>query len=555
MNEKEATIEKTRKQLNSFNFDVTSYLGAQIGSIAIDAVDPETKLYSLFDQLTNNLTELSQDIEDDVSQLQEYAHHTESLLLIELESHAEKLNAVGDEVDTVRLNFDQASEGAVRVGTRLASSEKERQQIETSMELLGYIKSFETAPEELYADIKSMNSKQLRETLPAGMKNENWGAISKILHDLRKILFEINSEEVMVAQKNILNIADVVEAELLGEFDIAINRLMEKPDNQELIKSTRLVAEWLHLFNSGQSLQKRYIFSVVQRRIPSDAFFTGKDSKAGVLTRLTGAIKGVMHHDQGEDSDSSGGASADEEEDEEQIDQNFRRDLAAANSNANPLVNGLNLLNNGFNMLTNGNAPQPGVSLMDHLSGLFTMINNVCQEQFALIRKVFPANTIARVTRLLIQRIFNDPAFGIQARVDGILCPTPPNPPLPLADYLDALVTVREKLSALYLLLIDCCSHPSMRGMGSESASLRKAKTPLAPVFVSSPTTGRRKSMMEGVPPQQQGSLPPSDSYSEFLLQEGMAEHDEDELEERMRSDAEIREFFEDQVRRTATVY
>lgn len=62
---------------------------------------------------------------------------------------------------------------------------------------------------------------------------------------------------------------------------------------------------------------------------------------------------------------------------------------------------------------------------MDHLSGLFSMINTVCQEQFSIIRAVFPTHTIAKVTRMLIQRIFNDLAFGIQARVDSILCPAP----------------------------------------------------------------------------------------------------------------------------------
>jgi hypothetical protein len=540
MSEKEVQIERTRKQLNSFNFDATAYLGSQISSISIDAADPEEKLFALFDELTNNLTELSQDIENDVLQLQEYAHHTESLLLLELESHAEKLDQVSEAVDNVKVNFDKASEGAVRVGTRLSTSEKERQQIETSVELLGFIKAFETAPDDLYQDVKSMNSKQLKESLPLGMKNESWGTISKILHDLRKILFEINSEDVMQAQKRIIDIADVVEAELLGEFDIAINRLMEKPNHVELIKSTRQIAEWLHLFNHGQSLQKRYIFSVVQRRIPSDAFFTG-GGKGTVLNRLTGAIKGVMHRDtDGSDSDSSGGASVDDD-DEDEVDQNFR---SHSPNGSGPMLFNLNL---GLNMITgqnNGQTLNGGAgTLMDHLSGLFTMINNVCQEQFSLIRKVFPPHTIARVTRLLIQRIFNDPAFGIQARVDGILCPAPPSQPLPLSDYLDALVTVREKLSALYLLLIDYCSHPSLRGMGSESASLKRAKLP---GLYASESRNRRKSNAGDA--DSQANAESGENYSEYrcLVEGGL--DSEDETEERLHSDQEIREFFEDQI-------
>ena len=59
-----------------------------------------------------------------------------------------------------------------------------------------------------------------------------------------------------------------------------------------------------------------------------------------------------------------------------------------------------------------------------------------------LIHHPINRNAVARVTRLLIQRIFNDPAFGIQAKIESILVPQPPRPQLPLADYLDALVSV-----------------------------------------------------------------------------------------------------------------
>jgi hypothetical protein len=109
-----------------------------------------------------------------------------------------------------------------------------------------------------------------------------------------------------------------------------------------------------------------------------------------------------------------------------------------------------------------------GIVLTDHLSELFGNISLVCEEQFELIRKIFPFNTIAKVTRQLIQRIFCDPAFGIQARVDMVLVPKPPREPLTLPDYLDALTTVREKLSALYVMLLDSCVHPALRGMGNE---------------------------------------------------------------------------------------
>ena len=41
--------------------------------------------------------------------------------------------------------------------------------------------------------------------------------------------------------------------------------------------------------------------------------------------------------------------------------------------------------------------------------------------------------------------------------MDSVLHPKPPALPLSPADYLDALVTVREKLSALHLMLLEYC--------------------------------------------------------------------------------------------------
>ena len=89
---------------------------------------------------------------------------------------------------------------------------------------------------------------------------------------------------------------------------------------------------------------------------------------------------------------------------------------------------------------------------------LFTTIQEVCKEQFGIIRDIFPPAMAPKITRVLIQRIYNDPAFGIQGRVDAVLQPKSPLPPLPLADYLENLGIVKEKLGALYMMLLELCS-------------------------------------------------------------------------------------------------
>eukprot|EP00752_Nemacystus_decipiens_P010830 g9629.t1 len=87
------------------------------------------------------------------------------------------------------------------------------------------------------------------------------------------------------------------------------------------------------------------------------------------------------------------------------------------------------------------------------LSGLFRRVVTVCQNQFAVIGKVFPPPLVAKVTRLLLSRILNDPVYGVQARVEQVLSPQPPMEPLPLPDYLNCLCTVEQQTAALFGML------------------------------------------------------------------------------------------------------
>ncbi|CAM9479806.1 unnamed protein product, partial [Ectocarpus sp. 4 AP-2014] len=87
------------------------------------------------------------------------------------------------------------------------------------------------------------------------------------------------------------------------------------------------------------------------------------------------------------------------------------------------------------------------------LSGLFRRVVTVCQNQFAVIGQVFPPPLVAKVTRLLLSRILNDPVYGVQARVEQVLSPQAPVEPLPLADYLNCLCTVEQQTAALFGML------------------------------------------------------------------------------------------------------
>lgn len=509
---KTTTLTATRRQINAPGFDPSFFLSNQVANISLEGIEPEKKLLQLFDDLFHHLDDLAQEIEGEVVTLQESAWNMETSLFQDLDDQYDKLTEVGSSVDSVKESFDHASDGAVRVGGRLAISDRERANIDKSIELLSYVAYFENIPEDVFGNVLAMNSTKLKENLPGELRAQDWGTISKVFHDLRIIAPydpDTKSTTLQKANKLIDSLAGVVEMELLGQFDGALNDLMEDPNDSQAVLKARSLAESLYLFNGGLALQKRYIFGVVQRRIPNDAFFRNERAPTGILAKVRDLAAMVQRPPPGavgsnvikkhEDDDSSAGYS-----DNEEVQEMQRPTMHAGDQS---------------------------MQLIDHLSGLFQMINTVCVEQFSLIRKIFPSNTIPQVTRSLVQRVFSDPAFGIQARVDSILCPPQPSPKLPLADYLDALLTVREKLTALNVLLLECSTDPSMRGMGSEGESLRRAKR------YSNTTVKQRELTVFGR--ARQASRP--EEVEKAVV-------DDEDIEERMRSDIEIREFFEDQI-------
>jgi hypothetical protein len=584
----------TRHMITSLQFDPILFLEQQINNhIALESGDPESKLLQLFDGFTSHFHDLSVDIEKEYGVLQEVSENMENILFEELDDHVEKLKEVHRSVDNVKVNFENASDNAVKIGSRLQNSEKERLNIVKSQELLSYIREFQNCSDEIVDGILGMNSVKLKEILPKSLKNREWNEISKILHDLKKIISDLTSEDILKAQKVISNISEVVENELLGQFDVILETIMENNSNliygntgfgyhnsmlivdETLIDKARHLTECLHLFNNGQSLQKRYIFSVIQKRIPHNVFMnrTIRNGNEGnfFLNKMTNALNTLnpvnlvgLHGDSNDSDDkdddmSSAGASDNGEGNDRNhlhlkgIDEETKTPTLSAGPTAlvasamqKAVGTAVNILPAPVqHFLGTSNNNDHEISLIDNLSNLFSIIDKVCKEQFEIIRKIFPSNTIARVTRLLVQRIFGDPAFGIQAKVDAILCPQPPLPPLPLADYLDALLVVREKLSALHLLLIECSLDPALMGMGSESESLRKAKNEGWIRRVQQQQQKVQGNKESGVSDVGGGgddkTIDSAGSYHHY-------HYNEEDNDEKIRSDAEIKEFLEEQV-------
>jgi hypothetical protein len=393
-----------REQLKAVNYDTSKFLEAVTHS-AFD-LTPE-QLFKILNDSVDNLSTASVDIEQEVQCSQMESQNLESDLYQEIDKQSEKLAAIQEDVEAILKHFEEASSGAVRLGDRLNACESEREKLQFAEDLIMHIQFFEQVPPDSLSDLQTRGTAELLGILPESLREKNWGEISRILFNLRRILYEISSDEVRNAEVNIRNLSEAVELVLLEAFEESILDLIEDASHMPFIKHAQSLAQWLHLFNHGSTLQKRFIFSVVERRIPVAKFFRHPSS----------------HNVQVSDK---------------------KKSVFFGKSKSQPQTTSIIM--------------ESTTTLVDHLSELFVAISDLCQEQFSIIRIVFPSQSVEKVTKMLITRIFNDPAFGIQARVDTVLRPKAPASPLSLPEYLDALVTVREKLSALHLMLLEYCT-------------------------------------------------------------------------------------------------
>jgi len=446
---------EVRTFLSNADFDSAAFIEQQIADVELDE-DVESKLLIVFDGLAQELSLFTEELEDEITQLSSDAHKWNESMLGEMDGHGEKLDGVRDAVNDVKTTFERASEGAVKIGDRLAVSEAERLRIQTGIELLTYINWYDKK-DFGHQDLELLDLKALSNVaIPEELRIKNWSIISVTLHNLRRSLLDISSEHAQNATKNVLRISEIVEQRLLDLFLAKLDILMEDDEYSDpiLLKDCRDLVESLHEFSSGSILHKRYIYAVIEKSMLVHVQFDNHEPNH----KTTGT----------------------------KLDDYYTEKEKGS---------------------------------IDYLSELFGSIGKLCNAQFSIIKNIFPKAIVPKITRILIQRIYNDPAFGIQGRVDTILQPKPPSPSLPLSDYLVTLATVREKLSALFLILLELCSHPDLQGMGREKAQSSYA-------------------LGSGI----------SAANDQYL-------HNQNEKELNTKSDAEVREFLEEQIMHVLSVY
>lgn len=173
-------VSKVRKSLGAFNFDSVNYINNELLNINSNATDAEQQIFNMFNGITTNLTTISESIEDEVAILQDTASMTENVLLDHLELNSEKLTAIDKKVTEVQTVYNNASEGAVRIGSKLATSERERLRILNAIDLLEFVRFYQEECEDMTLNESDLTTNSLTQYLPYRLQSENWGVISRV---------------------------------------------------------------------------------------------------------------------------------------------------------------------------------------------------------------------------------------------------------------------------------------------------------------------------------------------------------------------------------------
>ena len=138
-----------KKQLQNVCYDSNAFIEQEMKGIQDGS---EKDLFEMFERLMDNVNEYTLSLDEEISVLQEAVETADEILLGELSTHADRLNTVRESVDDVKKNFERASEGAVRIGSRLAATERERSRIESAIMTLDLVKQFEAIPVSIIFD-------------------------------------------------------------------------------------------------------------------------------------------------------------------------------------------------------------------------------------------------------------------------------------------------------------------------------------------------------------------------------------------------------------------
>jgi hypothetical protein len=316
-------------------------------------------LDELFTVTLERLARLGKEADERIAAMQEEGRRSAPQRKRELDRHHRALQEVHESIEDIETHFRKVGLTAVRIGQSLSQTEFQRQKAEHAQRLLEYFLAFDTLRyEAMLKDTESERIEMLSNDVLAPLVDDaNYQAAAGILSDLNVICEDLNAPHLENAVRCIRVFGERLESRLLGMFEAAA---MAEGGQQ-------------------QQYQQQYQQQQQQQQQQSSDIETMRDCAASLL-KFGDAVK---------------------------LYNTYIYTIVAKQ------VQAVAARRQGGN--------DDADEMRDALSEFFGLISSLCQKAFTLIRQVFPPSASLKVTRMLIDRMVNDPAFGIQVRVAEVL--------------------------------------------------------------------------------------------------------------------------------------
>ncbi len=358
-------------------------------------------LHDLFTVTLDRLAKLGKEADERIGTVQEEGTRAAPQRKKELDRHHRSLQEVHETIEDIETHFRKVGLTAVRIGQSLSQTEFQRQKAEHAQHLLEYFLAFDTLKyDAMLKDAESERIEMLSNDVLAPLSEDaNYQAAAAILSDLNVICEDLNAPHLENAVRCIRVFGERLEKRLLDKFEAAA--MAEEGGSP-----------------TGDNAESS--LAVLVGGTPDMA--TMRDCAASLL-KFGDAVK---------------------------LYNTYIYTIVAKQVQAQAARR-------------QGNGADDADEMRDALSEFFGLISALCQKAFTLIRQVFPPSASLKVTRMLIDRMVNDPAFGIQVRVAEVLDDGKDDGAgggghgLSVSDSLDMLLMVHDKTNALATDLIEHC--------------------------------------------------------------------------------------------------
>ena len=314
-------------------------------------------LDELFTVTLERLARLGKEADERIGAMQEEGRRSAPQRKKELDRHHRALQEVHESIEDIETHFRKVGLTAVRIGQSLSQTEFQRQKAEHAQRLLEYFLAFDTLRYE--AMLKDAESERI----------------------------EMLSNDVLAPLVDDANYQ--AAAGILSDLNVICEDL-NAPHLENAVRCIRVFGERLEsrllgmfeaaaMAEGGQQQQYQQQYQQQQQQQQSSDIETMRDCAASLL-KFGDAVK---------------------------LYNTYIYTIVAKQ------VQAVAARRQGGN--------DDADEMRDALSEFFGLISSLCQKAFTLIRQVFPPSASLKVTRMLIDRMVNDPAFGIQVRVAEVL--------------------------------------------------------------------------------------------------------------------------------------